>query len=86
MAALSLDGSAGGPSVVQAGSESVRHCFSVAGNLRSAVATLTAELVDYRLTHYAKTSIEKATQLKAGRFISKVSHSNGKPILLLPTV
>jgi hypothetical protein len=60
--------------------------FQCPENLRSAFETLTAELVDYRLAHYAKTRIEKAAELKAGRFIAKVSHSNGKPILRLPTV
>jgi SOS-response transcriptional repressor LexA len=47
---------------------------------------MTAELVDYRLAHYAKTRIERAAALGAGRFVAKVSHSGGKPILRLPTV
>jgi superfamily II DNA or RNA helicase/diadenosine tetraphosphate (Ap4A) HIT family hydrolase/SOS-response transcriptional repressor LexA len=60
--------------------------FQCPENLRTAFETMTAELVDYRLAHYAKTRIEKAAELKAGRFITKVSHSNGKPILRLPTL
>jgi superfamily II DNA or RNA helicase/diadenosine tetraphosphate (Ap4A) HIT family hydrolase/HKD family nuclease/phage repressor protein C with HTH and peptisase S24 domain len=55
-------------------------------NLRSDFESMTAELVDYRLAHYAKTRIEKATGLTIGRFVVKVSHSGGKPILRLPTV
>ena len=55
-------------------------------NLRQDFESMTAELVDYRLAHYAKTRIEKAAELTAGRFVAKVSHSGGKPILRLPTV
>jgi hypothetical protein len=47
---------------------------------------MSAELVDYRLAHYAKTRIEKAAELTTGRLVAKVSHSGGKPILRLPTV
>ena len=60
--------------------------FPFPENLRPAFESMTAELVDYRLTHYAKTRIEKAAELSAGRFVAKVSHSGGKPILRLPTV
>ena len=60
--------------------------FQCPGNLRSDFEAMTAELVDYRLAHYAKTRIEKAAGLKEGRFVAKVSHSNGKPILRLPTI
>ena len=55
-------------------------------NLRPDFESMTAELVDYRLAHYAKTRIEKASELNIGRFVVKVSHSGGKPILRLPTV
>jgi len=54
--------------------------------LRPDFESMTAELVDYRLAHYAKTRIENATQLTTDRFIAKVSHSKGKPILWVPTV
>jgi len=60
--------------------------FDCPENLRPDFESMTAELVDYRLAHYAKTRIEKATELSAGRFVAKVSHSNGKPILRLPTI
>jgi SOS-response transcriptional repressor LexA len=60
--------------------------FPCPENLRPDFEAMTAELVDYRLAHYAKTRIEKAAELSAGRFVAKVSHSGGKPILRLPTV
>ncbi|MBP6782166.1 MAG: DEAD/DEAH box helicase family protein [Verrucomicrobiales bacterium] len=60
--------------------------FPCPENLRPDFETMTAELVDYRLAHYAKTRIEKPAELTAGRFVAKVSHSGGKPILRLPTV
>jgi phage repressor protein C with HTH and peptisase S24 domain len=60
--------------------------FPCPKNLRPGFESMTAELVDYRLAHYAKTRIEKAAELTAGRFVAKVSHSGGKPILRLPTV
>jgi superfamily II DNA or RNA helicase/diadenosine tetraphosphate (Ap4A) HIT family hydrolase len=60
--------------------------FPCPDNLRPDFESMTAELVDYRLAHYAKTRIEKAAELSAGRFVAKVSHSGGKPILRLPTV
>lgn len=60
--------------------------FPCPENLRPAFESMTAELVDYRLAHYAKTRIEKAAGVSAGRFVAKVSHSGGKPILRLPAV
>lgn len=60
--------------------------FKCPENLRPDFESMTAELVDYRLAHYAKTRIEKAAELTAGRFFAKISHSSGKPILRLPTV
>jgi superfamily II DNA or RNA helicase/diadenosine tetraphosphate (Ap4A) HIT family hydrolase/HKD family nuclease/SOS-response transcriptional repressor LexA len=60
--------------------------FPCPDGLRPDFEAMTAELVDYRLAHYAKTRIEKAAELSAGRFVAKVSHSGGKPILRLPTV
>jgi hypothetical protein len=60
--------------------------FQCPENLRPDFESMTAELVDYRLAHYAKTRIEKASELNIGRFVVKVSHSGGKPILRLPTV
>jgi SOS-response transcriptional repressor LexA len=55
-------------------------------NLRPEFESMTAELVDYRLAHYAKTRIENTSRPTTDRFIAKVSHSKGKPILWLPTV
>jgi len=60
--------------------------FQCPENLRADFESMTAEMVDYRLAHYAKTRIEKVAELTAGRFIAKISHSSGKPILRLPTV
>ena len=60
--------------------------FPCPENLRTDFESMTAELVDYRLAHYAKTRIERAAEFTAGRFVAKVSHSGGKPILRLPTV
>jgi superfamily II DNA or RNA helicase/diadenosine tetraphosphate (Ap4A) HIT family hydrolase/SOS-response transcriptional repressor LexA len=60
--------------------------FQCPENLRPDFESMTAELVDYRLAHYAKTRIEKAAEITADRFDAKVSHSGGKPILRLPTV
>lgn len=60
--------------------------FPCPETLRPDFESMTAELVDYRLAHYAKTRIEKAAAVTAGRFVAKVSHSGGKPILRLPTV
>ncbi|MGD7652000.1 MAG: DEAD/DEAH box helicase family protein [Verrucomicrobiales bacterium] len=60
--------------------------FPCPENLRRDFESMTAELVDYRLAHYAKTCLEKAASRSAGRFVAKVSHSGGKPILRLPTV
>jgi SOS-response transcriptional repressor LexA len=60
--------------------------FPCPEKLRPDFEAMTAELVDYRLAHYAKTRLEKAGEFDAGRFLAKVSHSGGKPILRLPTV
>ncbi|KAB2641551.1 MAG: HIT domain-containing protein [Verrucomicrobia bacterium] len=60
--------------------------FPCPENLRTDFESMTAELVDYRLAHYAKTRMERTAEFTAGRFVAKVSHSGGKPILRLPTV
>jgi SOS-response transcriptional repressor LexA len=59
--------------------------FQCPENLKAEFESMTAELVDYRLAQYAKNRIEKATALAQGKFLAKVSHSTGKPILRLPT-
>ncbi len=56
--------------------------FTCPERLRSDFEAMTAELVDYRLARYANTKLPAV----AGRFLAKVSHSGGKPILRLPTV
>ena len=56
--------------------------FTCPENLRLDFESMTAELVDYRLARYAKTRLPAT----ADRFLAKVSHSGGKPILRLPTV
>jgi superfamily II DNA or RNA helicase/diadenosine tetraphosphate (Ap4A) HIT family hydrolase/HKD family nuclease/SOS-response transcriptional repressor LexA len=60
--------------------------FPCPETLRPDFEAMTAELVDYRLAHYAKSRIATASAITAGDFIAKVSHSNGNPILRLPTV
>jgi superfamily II DNA or RNA helicase/diadenosine tetraphosphate (Ap4A) HIT family hydrolase/HKD family nuclease len=61
--------------------------FACAENLRPAFEALTAELVDYRLAHYARTRLSVATAGAApGAFVAKVSHSSGNPILRLPAI
>jgi superfamily II DNA or RNA helicase/diadenosine tetraphosphate (Ap4A) HIT family hydrolase/HKD family nuclease len=60
--------------------------FPCPENLRPDFEAMTAELVDYRLAHYAKNRLQAAAAPGAGRFLAKVSHSGGKPILRLPTV
>ena len=60
--------------------------FSCTEDQRPAFESMTAELVDYRLAHYAKNRIKAIPADKATSFVAKVSHSGGKPILWLPTV
>jgi SOS-response transcriptional repressor LexA len=60
--------------------------FPCPENLRPDFESMTAELVDYRLAHYSKNRLQAAAAPAAGRFVAKVSHSGGKPILRLPTV
>jgi superfamily II DNA or RNA helicase/diadenosine tetraphosphate (Ap4A) HIT family hydrolase/SOS-response transcriptional repressor LexA len=60
--------------------------FPCPESLRPDFEAMTAELVDYRLAHYAKNRLQAAAAPGAGRFVAKVSHSGGKPILRLPTV
>ena len=67
--------------------------FTCPPELRPAFESLTSELVDLRLAHYthSRLSSQKASRGSEGTLLSttfraKVSHSNGKPILFLPTV
>src|SRR5207244_3743060 len=43
------------------------------------------DLVDYRLAHYVTTRLAKTADKSASEFVAKVSHSDGKPILFLPS-
>ena len=67
-------------------SEHFLAALSCPENLQSTFELMTAELVDYRLAHYAKTRIEKAAERTADRVVATVGHSGGQPILRLPTV
>lgn len=60
--------------------------FKCDADLRADFESMTGELVDYRLAHYARTRLEKRAVASADRLIAKVSHSGGTPILRLPTV
>lgn len=48
--------------------------------------SLTGELVDYRLAQYTRTRLEKSEADAPASFLAKVTHSGGRPILMLPTV
>ncbi len=60
--------------------------FQCPADLHATFESMTAELVDYRLSHYAKTRITRTAEFTEGLFLAKVSHSGGKPILRLPTI
>jgi superfamily II DNA or RNA helicase/diadenosine tetraphosphate (Ap4A) HIT family hydrolase/HKD family nuclease/SOS-response transcriptional repressor LexA len=67
--------------------------FTCPPELRAAFESLTGELVDLRLAHYSRSRVAPIQALSASdgtplstTFRAKVSHSNGKPILFLPTV
>ena len=67
--------------------------FKIAATHRPAFESLTAELVDYRLAHYAQSRLVSSAAPRGSEgaapssaFRAKVSHSAGKPILFLPTV
>lgn len=47
---------------------------------------MTGELVDYRLAHYIGTRRAKDEAAAGTSFAAKVSHSNGKPILFVPSI
>ncbi|MGK0188602.1 MAG: superfamily II DNA or RNA helicase/diadenosine tetraphosphate (Ap4A) HIT family hydrolase [Verrucomicrobiales bacterium] len=60
--------------------------FACPQPLRDTFETMTGEIVDYRLAHYHRTRLGTTQTAVGSRFIVKVSHSSGKPILRLPTV
>lgn len=60
--------------------------FSCPEEARSDFESLTSELVEYRLTQYTRTRLEKGTRESAAQFTGKVTHSGGRPILMLPRV
>jgi superfamily II DNA or RNA helicase len=55
--------------------------FAVPPDLREAAQDLTGELADWRLTEYLR---RHHPRLGADRFVCRVSHANGRPILFLP--
>ena len=60
--------------------------FACAEGLRPAFESMTAELVDYRLAHYAGSRLRGIDAAAGARFVAKVSHTNGKPILFVPGI
>jgi superfamily II DNA or RNA helicase/HKD family nuclease/diadenosine tetraphosphate (Ap4A) HIT family hydrolase len=56
--------------------------FAVSPELREAAQDLTGELADWRLTEYLR---RHQARLGADRFVCRVSHANGRPILFLPS-
>jgi len=70
--------------------------FPVAAEHRPAFESLTGELVDYRLAHYSQSRLREPAALEARSasegirptitFRAKLSHTNRKPILFLPTI
>ena len=66
--------------------------FKIAATHRHAFESLTGDLVDYRLAHYAQSRLVSSAAPRGSEgaapspaFRAKVSHSAGKPILFLPT-
>jgi hypothetical protein len=55
--------------------------FAVPPELREAAQDLTGELAEWRLTEYLR---RHHARLGADRFVCRVSHANGRPILFLP--
>jgi len=53
---------------------------------RADFESLTSELVDYRLAQYVKSRLEKPQEEGATSFTAKVTHSGGRPILIIPSV
>src|SRR5690242_7973859 len=47
---------------------------------------LTNELVDYRLAQYSSTRLVQFERESPDSFVAKVTHSGGRPILMMPSV
>jgi superfamily II DNA or RNA helicase len=58
--------------------------FDVATARRAAFQELARELVDWRLSEYLEREPVGEEATSAGRFVCKVSHSGGRPLLFLP--
>ncbi len=54
--------------------------------VRAEFEALTSELVDYRLAQYSSSRRAQATWQAPESFVAKVTHSRGRPILMLPSV
>lgn len=52
---------------------------------RATLEAMTGEVVDYRLAHYVQVRLPGVAPAEGSRFVAKVSHSSGKPILRFPT-
>lgn len=70
----------GGRSYFTYDDDAFKTTFDVPEDQRESLAALTRELVDWRLAEY----LDRSGQNGPGRFVCKVSHSNGGPMLFLP--
>jgi superfamily II DNA or RNA helicase/SOS-response transcriptional repressor LexA len=53
---------------------------------RADFESLTSELIDYRIAQYNSSRLLKTDHQAPKSFLAKVTHSGGRPILMLPTV
>jgi superfamily II DNA or RNA helicase/SOS-response transcriptional repressor LexA len=60
--------------------------FNCPEGARADFELLTSELIEYRLAQYTRTRLERPERESAASFFAKVTHSGGRPILMLPTV
>jgi superfamily II DNA or RNA helicase/diadenosine tetraphosphate (Ap4A) HIT family hydrolase/HKD family nuclease/SOS-response transcriptional repressor LexA len=60
--------------------------FTCSAEARTDFESLTSELVDYRLAQYTRSRLERPEGELANSFTAKVTHSGGRPILMLPSV
>jgi superfamily II DNA or RNA helicase/diadenosine tetraphosphate (Ap4A) HIT family hydrolase/SOS-response transcriptional repressor LexA len=60
--------------------------FSCPPEAEADFESLTSELVDYRLAQYTSTRLATSEPELATGFLAKVTHSGGRPILILPSV
>jgi superfamily II DNA or RNA helicase/diadenosine tetraphosphate (Ap4A) HIT family hydrolase len=82
IAAWTGSGAIAGDVLFEYAHDTFRYLRPVADVLRAAFQQLVRELVDWRLAEYLSRSA--GTGETSGRFVMKVSHTNGRPILFLP--